>query len=142
MCVRERHETAVDGLVARPAELVAAEESDGTGAALAFSAALLRARAPRRAQPFEQRAMRVDIVYDDGLPIELEHHTAECDTVEYDTVVYDTIEHPTVEHRSGHLRGQYTPRPTLMHGGQPRRPLAGVALEAMLQQRGSAACAT
>src|SRR4051812_25026507 len=73
MYPRQGDETAVHRLVAWAPLLVTAEKRHGARAAFSLGAALLAAGATRRAQPFEQRAMWVDIVYAHALAIELEH---------------------------------------------------------------------
>ena len=80
-------------------QLVATQPSDQHRArpAIPLRAALFAAGPPRAPQPFEQRAMWVNIVYDDGLPIELEHDR-------------------------GHMPAEYTPATALMHPWRVRAP--------------------
>ena len=51
---RQRHETSVDGAIARFAVNIAVEDGDGTCAAIAFRAAFLGAGQAAGAEEFEQ----------------------------------------------------------------------------------------
>src|SRR5215510_12272615 len=78
--VGQRDEAAIDRFELWTSERIAPEEGYGASAAFALGAAFFRAGAARGAQPLEQRAMGVDIIYDDGLPVDLEHRRRHVDS--------------------------------------------------------------